>query len=225
MPEKIFVSKFSTEKNWKKAVQDLTSQVQKELAGHRCDLAVFFVSESYSNFDAQSFCDVFGQKLSPTTMIGCNSCGVIGDTSEVEMEPALSMLAMHLPDVKLTSFHISSDDAHAFKDGKDLIHFLDLYPTDQPHFMMLADPMNFDINKLLRVFNDGYKGSPVIGGLASGGVMGTANWLCLDGEIFDEGAVGVALGGPIEFEIVVSQGCRPIRKAFFIPPPRQKIIF
>ena len=102
---------------------------------------------------------------------------------------------------------------------------MDVYPTDKPRFICLADPITSDVNKFLHAVNDGYKGLPVVGGLASGGVMNMPNWLCLNNNVYTEGMIGVAMTGDIEFDIVVSQGCRPIGKPYVITRADNNVLF
>lgn len=123
------------------------------------------------------------------------------------MEPAISAMSMRLPGVRLYPFSMTPDEIRSISKGADLISRLDIYPTDRPHFFFLADPESCDTPQFLRVFNEGYKGLPIVGGLASGGVIGSPNWIYLNGTVLGEGAAGVALTGEIEFEVIVSQGC------------------
>ena len=198
---------------WAGLIRNFSQQIREGLGGDPCDLAIFFVSEPAGNFDAAGFSRALYTQLGVRVAIGCASSGVIGGSREIEMEAGISVMAMHLPGVKLTPFQISASDSQYLRTGPELIQFLDIYPTDKPRFICLADPATCDIQQLLSAFNDGYKGLPVIGGLASGG---ESNWLSLNGELVNEGAVGVALEGDIEFEVTVSQGCRPIGKPFVI---------
>ncbi len=225
MAAKIFSSGISKNKDWRKAVESLIGGVEKDLGHKSCDVFVFFVSEGYEGFHAETLARAIASELNPRILIGCNSSGVIGDQKEVEMEPAISALAMHLPDVKLLPFYISPGDLESVAGGAEFINFLDLYPTEEPRFLCLADPSSCDVTKLLHCFNEAYKGLPVIGGLASGGAMNAPNWLCLGDTVYKEGAVGVALMGDIEFEVIVSQGCRPIAQAFVITKAEDNVLF
>jgi small ligand-binding sensory domain FIST len=213
---KKFSSAMSRNKNWREAVSETAAHVKRELGGASCDLLVVFVSESYSDFDPSAFLAMLRNFIPSGTIIGCNSSGVICDSKEVEMEPALSVLAMHLEGVNIFPFQLSEMDVAGAKTSAELINTLDIYPPDKPRFLAFADPMSFDAVKFLSLMNEGYKGLPIVGGLASGAVMGAANWLCLNGAVHREGLVGVALTGDIEFDIVVSQGCRPVGKPYVI---------
>ncbi len=224
MNQKLFSSVLAQEKDGAKAIEKAALKVNRDLGGKSCDLAILFVSEHYEDADMRTLAQKFKELVSPACLIGCNSSGVVGDKSEIEMEPAVSVLAMHLPGVTLHSFSLTPDEISGLKSGKDLVEALDLYPTDQPKFICLADPATCDVRELLRVFNEGYQGLPVIGGLASGGAVGLDNWLVLDGDIYLNGAVGVALVGDIKFDTIVSQGCRPIGEPLIITKAEQNIL-
>ena len=225
MDQKVFLSGLSVGKDWKAEISKIASRVQNELAGKSCDLFVFFVSEVYRDFDAPFFCRSLANALSCRVLIGCNSSGVVGDEKEIEMEPAISYMAMHLPGIRLSPFTLSAEESESIQTGAELINFLDIYPPDKPRFICLADPATCDITKLLNAFNDGYKGLPVIGGLASGGVLNKPNWLSLNGDVYSEGVCGVALAGDIEFDILVSQGCRPIDKPYVITKAEENVLY
>src|SRR3989338_4223068 len=225
MNQKLFLSGLSTGKDWKAEANKIAQKIKADFAAKSCDLVIFFVSEFYKGFDAQFFSRTLMDALPICILIGCNSSGVIGEEKEIEMEPAISYMAMHLPAVRLLPFYLSGDDTQSIQSGAELINFLYVYPPDKPRFICLADPASCDITKLLNAFNEGYKGLPVIGGLASGGVVDKPNWLFLNGNIYNEGAAGVALVGDIEFDIIVSQGCRPIGKPYVITKAEDNVLY
>ena len=76
--------------------------------------------------------------------------------------------------------------------------------------MLLADPFSGRPEALLAGLDYAFPSSPKIGGLASGATSPGLNALFLDGEVFSEGAVGVALSGDVTIDTVVAQGCRPV---------------
>ena len=222
---KVFSSAISRNKNWREAIAEVSSHVKKDLDGKSCDLLIAFLSEAYEDFEPSGFANVLSHFIPSGTIIGCNSGGIISNSKEVEMEPAISVLAMHLPDVKIFPFQLNESDMTDIQAGPDLINTLDIYPPDKPHFIVFADPTNFDVIKYLHLSNEGYKGLPVIGGLSSGAVMGAPNWLFLNGVLFQEGLVGVALTGDIEFDVIVSQGCRPVGKPYVITKAEGNVLY
>lgn len=225
MPQKIFSSVLCADKNWRKGAQEAARKAKEGLNGKSCDAALFFISESYVDFNPGALAALVARILECPVTIGCNSSGIIGKDAEIEMEPALCLLAMHLPQVKLASFSLSEAQIKALAAGADLVKLLDLYPTDKPNFICLGDPMSCDIDKLLGLFNEGYPGRPVVGGLASGAAVGAANWLALDGDVAPGGAVGIAFSGNIEFETVVSQGCRPIGEPLIVTKAKEHVLY
>ena len=222
---KIFASGMSRNKNWHEALSEAAAQVKRGLAGASCDLLIVFVSENYDDFDASQFASSLTHFVPSGTTIGCNSSGVIAGSKEVEMEPALTMLAMHLEGVNIYPFQLNESDLTPVNESSELINTLDIFPPDKPRFIVFGDPGSFDIVKFLQLANEAYKGLPVTGGLASGAVMGVPNWMCLNGVAFREGLVGVALTGDITFDILVSQGCRPIGKSYAITKAENNVLY
>lgn len=221
---KAFRTALSTLGDWRLAVQDAAKKVSEGLDGS-CDLAVLFITELYPGLDAALLPALIGEMLPYKTLIGCNSSGVIGAGREVEMEPAVTLMGMRLPDVRLTPFYLAPNELAQLSDGDGLMRRLDIYPTERPKFLSFADPMSCDVEKWVRLFNEGYPGAPVIGGLASGLAIGRPSWLLLGGETYTEGAVGVALAGDVDFEIVVAQGCRPIGTPLIVTKAEGHILY
>lgn len=225
MNRKIFSSAISSEKEGLKAIHALASKILQDLGGKSCDLAVLFLSENYPEENPEELTRVFRALLSPGAFLACNSSGVIGDRVEVEMAPAISAMAMHLPGVKVVPFSLSPTDLDLLEDGESFVKHLDIYPTDNPHFICIGDAATCDVLKLLDLFNKGYPNAPVIGGLGSSNLAEQPGWLCLGDEFLREGAAGVALQGDIEFEICVAQGCRPIGESYAVTRAEQNILY
>lgn len=224
-PQKAFASGLSKHKDYRHAIREVCSSIRKGLGSQSCDLALFFVSETYTDLDPQVLIGEFRDTLSCRALLGCNSAGVVGNDREIEMEPAIAAIGMHLPGVRLQPFTFTGDQVRDFRTGAELIKSFDLYPTEKPHFICLADPHSCDVVHLLDEFNAAYKGLPVVGGLSSSGVVNVPAWLCLDDSVQDNGAVGYALTGDIEFDVVVSQGCRPIGKPYIVTKAQDNVLF
>ncbi|MBU3759861.1 MAG: hypothetical protein FGM27_08045 [Candidatus Omnitrophica bacterium] len=225
MNSKVFASAISHEKEGLKAIHALSSKVLEGLGGKSCDAALVFLSETYPEDSAEELMRVFRALVSPAVFLACNASGVIGDREEVEMAPAISALAMHLPGVKAVPFSLSSADLDLIADGEAFVKHLDIYPTDKPNFICLGDPSACDVSKLLDLFNQGYSKAPVIGGLGSAGLAEQPGWMCLNDEFLRDGAAGIAFQGDIEFEICVAQGCRPIGEAYAVTKADQNILY
>jgi small ligand-binding sensory domain FIST len=65
---------------------------------------------------------------------------------------------------------------------------------------------------------------PLIGGLASGNYRRRTTYLFLDDQVYEDGAVGVAIGGAYAVKTVVSQGCAPIGETWTITATQGNVI-
>ena len=90
--------------------------------------------------------------------------------------------------------------------------------------MLLADPFSTPLVKLLPAFDDAFPGIPMVGGLCSGGTKPRQNRLQLDGESMREGAVGVAIHGPVRVQTTVSGACRAIGQPHVITRAKRHVV-
>lgn len=213
--EKAFACALSTDSDWRKAVEAVAVKANAELGG-ACDLAIVFVTELYPGLKPSEIAGIIRRHLPCPALIGCNASGVIAADREIEGEPAVSLLAMRLPGVKIAPFSLMPAELESMEKPSELIAMFDIFPTDKPKLLVLADPMSCDIEKFIKVFNEAYPGAPVIGGLASGPALRKPGWVLIGSELYAQGAVGVALSGDVDFEIIVAQGCKPIGKPYTI---------
>jgi len=84
---------------------------------------------------------------------------------------------------------------------------------------MLADPYTFPAHLLLDHLNEHAPGLPVVGGMASGGIVAGRTRLIQDDEILTEGAIGAILEGAHGATAVVSAGVPPVGETFAITRP------
>jgi small ligand-binding sensory domain FIST len=213
---KRFADGFSTDANWRKALAEAARAARAKLGPSPCDLALVFVSQAWDDFDPAELSPILAKELAPLHSLGCNASGAIAGRREVEMKPGVAVLAMRLPGVKLHSFSLAPSELKRLEDGKSLVALLDLYPTDQPKFLAFGDPMSCDVDHLTTLFNEGYPGAPLVGGMSSGPQLKRPSWMLLNGEVIENGVAGMALTGDVTFDIVVAQGCRPIGEPLIV---------
>ena len=204
----------------------LTEQIRAQLPS-QIDLAVMFVSSHYAP-KARLLAEELRRSLNIHTLIGCSAEGVIGSTQEIEHAPAVSLIATHLPGVQITPFQLRVNEVQNWNELLDSpLTFRQAIgvPSVPKLFMLLADPFSTPIDPLLEAFNAYYIGAPVMGGMASSGQHAGANALILNDEIVAFGAVGVALSGDVDIDVVVSQGCRPIGHTYKVTGTNEDMIF
>jgi len=158
-------------------------------------------------------------------LICCTCAGIIGGEREIEGRPSASLMLARLPSVKIVPFILSQPVLESIKAKEDWYNFLEVYPNEKPTFLVFADPYAFDGNTFLAGLNQAFPGSPIVGGLASAASGPGENILILDGEIVQEGLIGVSLTGNLRVETVVSQGCRPIGETFIVTKAHRNIVY
>ncbi|MGE0711163.1 MAG: FIST N-terminal domain-containing protein [Planctomycetota bacterium] len=171
------------------------------------DLMLLFVSPHVRG-RAVELCERLRERCGPKVLLGCTAAGVIGAGREVELQPAVSMLAATLPGVEVTPLRVEAEAMPSPDDGPGRwVELLGVPQAPTPHFMLLCDPASSDPGRLLEGIDFAYAQSKTVGGLASDG---PTNLLFLDGDVLDGGTVGVALAGNVVLDPVVAQGCRPV---------------
>jgi small ligand-binding sensory domain FIST len=207
---KRFADALSTNRDWRVAAAEAARAARAKLGSSPCDLALVFVSQAWEGFDPRELRSIIAKELAPLNALGCNASGVICGRREVELKPAVSILAMRLPGARVHTYSLTARELAGLADGRALVSEFDLYPTDEPKFIVLSDPASADPERVATLFNEGYPGAPLIGGLSSAPLLRKPSWMLLGSEVLEQGAAVVALTGDVTIETVVAQGCRPI---------------
>jgi small ligand-binding sensory domain FIST len=214
-----WVNALSTRPSLEAAIDDVVEQVQQSLQ-ETADLGLVFISSAFAS-EYSRLMPLLKEKLAQhPPLIGCCGGGVvgvdaIGEIQEIEDGPALSLTLAHLPEVKVQTFHISTallPDPDSPPDA--WVDLLGVPPQDQPHFILLGDPMSSGTNELLQGLDFAYPGAAKVGGLADPGSFGNHSSLFCDYRQYRDGMVGVALSGNLVMETIVAQGCRPIGQPY-----------
>lgn len=205
-------------------MEDLTRQIRAQFGPAKTDLGLLFVHPHFAP-QIDDFVGAIRGAVGARHLLGCTGAGIIGVKHEIEHRAAVSLLVGELPDVQVSPFHIVQKDVEE-STGPGFWHFqLELEPDAAPDFITLVDPFSINAVQLVDALSEAYPAAPMIGGLASGGQQPGENRLILDGEILQEGAVGVALTGRIALRTIVSQGCRPIGQPLIVTKAEKNIVF
>ena len=223
MPDPMkFASAITTERDVDSAAATLTDEIHAQVDLPELDFAMSFFSADFAAV-AASGADRLNTTLNPRVLIGCTSEGVIGKAEEIENQPAIALVAARLPGVNLVPFTLNSDDWDSLGDTAGFRALIDA-PPDTRLIVMLADPFSTPLDQVLDAFNADYPGIPIIGGMASGAQQPGGNALLLNDRAYASGAVGVALAGDFEADIIVSQGCRPFGRTFTVTETQGNVI-
>lgn len=162
------------------------------------------------------------QRLAPRVLLGCPAHGVIGADDEIEDGAGVALWGASWPGVDLEPFYVEMDD------GDSELPELTGWPREVPvgaSLLVLADPYTMPGPTLLTGLARRFPHAPVCGGLASGAPGPGEAMLMKDGELLDEGAVGVVVGEQLRMSTVVSQGCRPVGRHFVITKGEDQIVY
>lgn len=196
------------------------------------DLAVVFFSAPHVD-SAGALSSVIRRRLSPGCLIGVSAESVMGGRLELERVAGLSILAARLPGCTLTPFH--TDRILPIEDGPPGLTRLASTIGAGPDLrasLLFADPFSVPTVKLLPGLNQaraaGADGMPIghiIGGMASAARGPGGNALILNDRVFRSGGVGISIGGNVEVDAFVSQGCRPFGPNLVVTKARGNVIF
>ena len=191
------------------AILECSERIHRDLGPGGISLVAIFVTPHFAAHYSRMH-DLISDHLEPEALIGCSGGGVIGGNEEVERAPALSLIAARLPGVEVKPFRVegSLPDLDGPPDAWEAM--IRVPAEEEPQFVLLVDPFSVRADALLAGLDYAFPASPKIGGFASGATSPGLNALFLDDDVFDGGAVGVALTGNVAVDTVVAQGCRPV---------------
>ncbi|NJN96606.1 MAG: hypothetical protein HC875_22090 [Anaerolineales bacterium] len=199
-----FASAMTTEQDVARAADHLVSQIEAQLAGRIPDLVLMFLSPHY-RLEVAGLVARLQSRLKPPVLLGCTAEGVIGREQEIEREPAITLVAAHLPGVELNPFALQSMDwRRTLSEAAELRGMVNA-PPETKLFLLLADPYTTPMDAVLEAFNLYYPAMPIIGGMASGSQRAGGNALIYNDQVLNNGAVGLTLAGAFEADIIVSQ--------------------
>ncbi|MBI5304336.1 MAG: FIST C-terminal domain-containing protein [Chloroflexi bacterium] len=220
----LFASATAQGRDISETTRALAESILNQIGHLPVNLLIAFLSPHFAR-GSVFVADNLRDALHPRVMLGCTAEGVIGRDAEIEREPAITVVAAHLPAVELVPFALNPEDWDATLKTRVPFEQTLGAPRDTRLFVLLADPFSTPMDRVLDAFNRFYPGVPMVGGMASGSARAKGNSLLLNERVFIEGAVGVALRGAFEVDVVVSQGCRPIGRAFTVSNARENVIY
>jgi small ligand-binding sensory domain FIST len=200
---------------WEAALAQALSRMSLGSGEGAADVVFLFAGPAY----ADGFPDLVAsvrRRTGARVLLGCSGQGVIGPSREIEGQPALSLLAFSLPDAVLRPVRITQDTLERCRRAEDWHEVTGVRPDELTAWILFADPFTLDADGLLAAWADAYPNTPVVGGLASGDLRSRRTHVFLGEQVFDRGAVALALGGPYEVHAIVSQGCTPIGEPWTI---------
>jgi len=228
-----FASALSRATDPAEIANEVSLRLQQGLGGVQPDLALAFISGHLNQ--APAVADALCASLNARICVGCTAESVIGRNEEIEHEDAVSVVAASLPGAEMVGFSVAADDWPEVLSDPALLRTRLGADFEPKLFILFADPFTSPMDDVLELFNAAYPGVPIVGGMASAanavnaqdGESGFTDVLFLNQGNFVRahgGAVGVALAGEIDIDVVVSQGCRPIGRPLVVTQAEKNIL-
>jgi small ligand-binding sensory domain FIST len=204
--------------DWESALQQAFSQIH---GLEHIDVVILFASSFY----AEHFPSMLARVREATEgalLVGCAGQAIIGKNLELEDIPALSLLALTLPNAILRPVRFTQATLEHCETPLAWRECLDVQLDDANAWLIFADPFHLEIEQLLDGLAGAYGECPVLGGLASSSdPSARKTHIFLNDEVFTDGGVGLALGGSYT---LLSQGCEPIGETWTITSVRDNLI-
>ncbi len=230
----VMASALSTLEDPIDAGMQLADRIASQISGPP-DLLMIFATIHHAR-KMGMVADTLRDRLSSMHMIGVTASTVISGPTELSDGPGISVMACRFPGVEISPFWIDHLSPRESIETRAAVLSERINASDEMRAaLFFADPFSVPLVNLIpalsasrvQVVSKTGRSDPIgtiIGGMASAGSKPNTNTLLLDGEIRNDGAMGVTLSGPIQVDTLVSQGCRPIGKPMVITRARGNLI-
>ena len=158
------------------------------------------------------------------TLAGCSSNGLIADGRELETRPGLALGLYYCPETTLDVCHFTEDQLGEAEGAGYWPAVTGVDPEQTNGWLAFIDPFHLDSEAWLWQWNQAYPSSPVFGGLASGDPASDRAQLYWNGDVYEEGGIGISFRGRTALTGVISQGCTPIGETWTITKAEGNII-
>lgn len=199
------------DERWDAALERALAQVEGNIA----DVALLFASGEYADHYAEML-QIVRRATGATILLGCSGEGVVGPGVELEQVPALSLLTLSLPGATMRAVRFTEEMVRNYNAPQEWQAALDLPPENVNAWLVFADPFRMDCETLVSNLSLAYPDAPVLGGLASNDIVERRTYIFCNEEVYDEGGVGLAIGGSYTLLPLVSQGCEPVGEPWTI---------
>ena len=195
---------------------DALAAAVAQVAGERPpDLLLLFASAAYAA-DFPRLVAAARANTGATTLVGCSGNGVVGAGQEVEDRPGIALLACWCPGALLQPVRLHQELLPVLEDAALWAELSGVSDEDVRGWLLFLDPFRMDGRAVLAALAARSPGRPIVGGMASADVRQRRAWVFFDDQVYDEGGVALAIGGPYRLHPLVAQGGEPIGESWTI---------
>lgn len=198
-------------------------QLRQRLSADQVDLAFVFATPGYGESfgDILEIVQIHCQALH---LVGCTGNSLVSQGFEFEHGEGITVALHSLPGATVDTFELASEMSDDYPNGEDVQTFESLEATSPNGFVVFADPFSMHPEQMLVEFNRRFPGAPVLGGLACGTREHKKTTLFINHKVVASGAVGVAIGGEVVIESLISQGCQPVGDSYIITSAENNVL-
>ena len=197
------------------AMRDWAVALRKQLRAAHVSLGMVFMTPHYFK-DAEQILELLRVHAQIPLLIGCSSTSLIVGSAEIEDKAGLVLALYNLPGAKLRAVHFTQEQVEEASSAAYWQMETGITPEQVNGWLVFADPFHLDAETWLRTWNEAYAPKPILGGLASGDMSAQTTQVYLDGDVYEEGGVALAVAGDVELRSVISQGCTPIGETWTV---------
>ena len=202
---------------------DWARRLRARLPAKEVSLGLVFMSPKFFPH-AEQVLEILRLHARIPLLAGCSGGGLVSNTEEIENAGGLVLALYSLPGAKLKGVRFTQEQVEA----ADSKHYwpveTGVLAKDVNGWLAFIDTFHVDAEGWLRSWNQNYSAVPVYGGLASGNFPDPLAQVYLDGKVYEDGGVAIAVGGDVTLAGVISQGCTPIGEAWTLTRGEQNLI-
>jgi small ligand-binding sensory domain FIST len=202
---------------------DWARRLRARLPAKEISLGLVFMSPKFFPH-AQQVLEILRVHARIPLLAGCSGGGLVANAEELENASGLVLALYSLPGAKLKGVRFTQEQAEAASGENFWPVETGVAPEQVNGWLAFIDAFHFNGENWLRSWNESYARLPVYGGLASGKFPEPLAQIYLDGEVFEDGGVAIAVGGDVALAGVISQGCTPIGEAWTLTRVEQNLI-
>jgi small ligand-binding sensory domain FIST len=197
--------------------------VRSKLGDRRVSLGIVFLTPGMFD-NAASVLEILRVHARIPLLVGASSTSLIAGAEEAENCDGIALGLYALPGVDLRGVHFDQSRMDSAVAPDDWLRETGVKADPKEGWIAFLDPFAMDTERWMKQWNKAYPGQQVFGGFSSGAPGETRTQIYLDGEVYEEGGVAVAVGGKVDLTGMISQGCTPVGEAWTITRAERNLV-
>lgn len=208
------------------AIMAFAAEVRKRITSRRITLGLIFMSEEYFEHASEILetVRIHGQV---STLVGASSYSFVHNDKEHEFTSGISLALFSFPKTQVSPFHVRADELPYL--STEMLRERVGAETRPNGLLLYAAPDGLVGEDWLRTLNHAFFPLPIVGGLAAARPSQhsgdeTETRLFMNGQVLDNGLVGLAVSGQVRIHPFLTQGCEPIGDAWTITKAERNFV-